>query len=120
MFQKKLFRKTLRLFPKYKDIILRIRNIRIRLDRLGGIVVEMMTRKHALHGVKVRMDMDLQKIPVVEPRPLQVLVIDGKAQWLHQVQHQMLCCAESGNVPRISRNFRFYQYDMHRFRFLCM
>lgn len=40
MLQKKLFRKPLRLFPKYKDIILRIRNIRIRLDRLGGIVVE--------------------------------------------------------------------------------
>ena len=36
-------------------------------------------------------------------------------EWLHQVQYQMLCCAETGNVPRISRNFRFYQYDMHRF-----
>jgi hypothetical protein len=41
------------------------------------------------------MNMNLEKIPVIQPCTLQVLVIDGKPEGFHQVERQML----SGTEP---------------------
>ena len=50
--------------------------------------------------------------PVVESCPLQVPVIKGKAQRLHQVEACRGCGAETGDISRIWRDFRLDQDNL--------
>ena len=95
MRQKEIFRQSLRFLSENEDIVFIERHIRIRFDRLCRVVVKMAALQHFLHGFKVRMNMNLENIPVIQPCTLQVLVIDGKPEGFHQVERQML----SGTEP---------------------
>lgn len=43
--------------------------------------------------------MNLQKVPVIQARPFQMLVINGKSKGFHQMKSQMLRCAEAEIFP---------------------
>jgi hypothetical protein len=73
---------------------------------LGGTVVEIMVGIFFQHFIEVLMVMNLHQMPVVKPRPLQMLVIGGKAQGLYQMQLNAGSGTETGNIARIAGNFR--------------
>ena|SRR5438132_8866217 len=49
---------------------------------------------------------DIDLIPIVHPRAMEVAIVDRKAEWLDQVQPAAGRKAKTRNVPRIWWNFR--------------
>ena len=67
--------------------------------------------KDLLHGIVI---MDVEQMPVIEPGPFEMPVIHRKAKGPHQIELCPRSCTETGDISRISRNFRFYQHNMHQ------
>jgi hypothetical protein len=50
-------------------------------------------------------DVQIDKLPVVEPGPFEVPIIDFEAQWFDQVQRRQRRSAQAGYAPCIGRDF---------------
>ena len=56
--------------------------------------------------------MHLNKMPVVKPRALQMLIIGQKTQRLDKMKFNARPCAKASDISRIAGNLRLYKYDM--------
>jgi hypothetical protein len=54
-------------------------------------------------------DFDIDLLPIVEPRSLQLPVVQGKAEGLDQVENRSRSEAQPAHVARIRRDLRFNQ-----------
>ncbi len=62
--------------------------------------------------------MKFHVLPVIQTRPAHVFVIEGKSEWLDQVQRRFRGQREPTCRPRIVRNFWFEQNNVkHKFGF---
>ena len=76
--------------------------------------MEFVLRIHGLYLGKIFVNMHLHQMPIIQPGPLQMLVINGKPQGLHQMQLYARSSAQAGNIAGIAGNFRLNQYNVHR------
>ena len=82
-----------------------IGHIGIEVPAFGGEII----KGAAVFVKKIReiwIRRDIQKPPIVEARPLEMSVIDGKAERTHQMQVTAGRCAGAADVPRVLRYFR--------------
>ena len=62
--------------------------------------------------VKVFIIGDVQKMPIIQARALQLAVVDAKTQRLHQVQARAGGGTGAGNVSGVLRDLRLHQYNV--------
>lgn len=101
-----------RFLAEHQHIVHRVRNLSVRARRLRRTEVEIVSGVHGCDLRKVLVVMHLDEMPVVEPGALEVLVIRREAQRLDEMKLDARRRTEAGDVPRIARNLRFYQYYM--------
>ena len=63
--------------------------------------------------LKIFMHLIAHHAPVVQPGPLEVFVLQRKAQRLDEMQHRAGRGAGAGNIAGILGNFRLVKHDMH-------
>jgi hypothetical protein len=59
-------------------------------------------------------DPHVNRVPVVEPRPLQLGIVQRKAERFDEVQRRIGRRAQPGDVARIRRDLRLDQRDVKR------
>jgi hypothetical protein len=64
--------------------------------------------------VEILMHVHVDQMPIIETGTLQMLVIDGKAQGLHQMQLNARVGTGAGDIARVAGNLRLYQNDMQK------
>ena len=104
-----------RFFAKYQQIILGKTDVSIALFRFRCQKIKMMSLIFFLDFRKIFMYLYIDQWPVIESGPFQIFIFKGKAQRFDKVQGNMIGRTETGNIPRIAWNFRFYHDYMHRY-----
>ena len=88
-----VFRKAFRFLAEYEHIIVLELDIGVTLFRFGRQIEKTVVFVFVQDFLKIFMDLDIDERPVIEAGPFQMLVIDGKAQGLDQMQRNMIGCA---------------------------
>ncbi len=70
-------------------------------------------------GAEVGVNPHLGEVVIVEPGPLQALVIQPEPQRLHQVQSGPGVGAETNHIARIRRNLGFIQHHVNHGGYCC-
>jgi hypothetical protein len=87
-------------------------DIRVRSCCFCGKKVKSLLIRLLQEGLKVGPMVDLDKGPVIQPGPLEMLVVNLETERMDQVEHGIGCPAQSGNGPGVGRYLRFNKNDM--------
>ena len=64
--------------------------------------------------IEGRVHDDVEQVPVVEAGPLELAIVDAKAERLNQMQRAARCRAEARDVAGVRRYLRFDERDVQR------
>ena len=100
------------LLAEHEEDLLGVLHVDVAVLSLGGEVVH---RRALVLGVEILQPVvvvDVQLIPVIQPRPLHALVVDGEAQRADEVEGRARGGAGAGDVARVLGNFGLVKNDV--------
>jgi hypothetical protein len=104
MLLQKLLGQPLGLLAEHQKDVLGIHRIGITGGSLGGEVVTYRAGIFPVEILYVLVNVQIQMLPVIQPRPLHIAVIQRVSQGFDEMQGAMGGGAGAGDVPRILRD----------------
>jgi len=112
MLQKQLLGQSRTLLAEHDIDLVGVLHIGIAVLCLGGEIIDLCIGMLAVEIRQTVVIGNIQLVPVVQSRALQLLVVHGKAHWADQMQRGTGGGAGAGNVAGVLWDLRLMQYDM--------
>ena len=113
MRQQQLLGQTARLLAEHKKNLVGIGYIRVTAAGLGGKEINRRTGVTVKKILKAVVVVYVQLVPVIQPRALHALVVNGKPQRMNEVERSTRGGAGAGNIARVLGNLRLVKNDVN-------
>ena len=104
--------------PKHDVIIFAVGHISVNMTRLCGCHPDFRIGIPFAEVLEIFIIADIQKLPVIQTCALEILILNGKAQRLNQMQDGICHCAGTRDIACVLGNFRLQQNNVHKKSFL--
>lgn len=104
--------------PKHDVIIFAVGHISVNMTRLCGCHPDFRIGILFAEVPEIFIIADIQKLPVIQTCALEILILNGKAQRLNQMQDGICHCAGTRDIACVLGNFRLQQNNVHKKSFL--